>query len=375
VLRWRNSSADKKLDQLNTATCSVHRTTCCTVGASPTICLVKHLAKGKAAFLVPPGAEDGSPPTHMLVSHGAATGAIHLHRLFVSPIIIEDATLNVLKMALPTAGLHLDAFKAFMNKNILVPATAGQPGIGEGNAEPSDPQHVTEIDIRDSAGQSLPYETLRSLEAATRHMPLANSTTVISGENRKEDCWQAVSPLYEILQQPSPTLEDAENALNLLYRLHAHGISNEWGGTRTSGAFKVEAFKQFATLWREVHWALVNTAAAHPVFRAVADAAGKLTSENATGGPKIPQTQTEKVALYHQPQPSQYMAAAPASAAADSSTKRPREEDPSANLWEQHWGKYRAKVQQGASLDFVGAGNGPDELYDGVYVGVRGQRG
>lgn len=113
------------------------------------------------------------------------------------------------------------------------------------------------------------YSTTSALETATRHMPLATSTTTIAGTERREECWQAARPFFEVagtvartaliacsiqaISLETPSLEDANNALDMLYRqanaapsspettgrLHKTGVSNEWGGTRSSGEKKV----------------------------------------------------------------------------------------------------------------------------------------
>ena len=69
----------------------------------------------------------------------------------------------------------------------------------------------------------------------------------------------------------------------LLFELHRRGTSPEWGGTRTSGSHKVEAFKHFSTLWKELLWALHNAAEVAPVMAPVAAAAVELTAPNTKG--------------------------------------------------------------------------------------------
>jgi len=282
--------------------------------------------------------------------------------LFVSTMVAEDSQMMILKMPLLSHGLRMEAFKELMWQNVLTPPAPNMgpsSGIGVGSSE--GPMRLVEIGLSDGASS---YTTTKGIELATRHFPLASSTTTLAGEERREDCWQAAAALYEVIMVDTLSVADANQALDLLYRLHSTGVSNEWGGTRTSGEKKVEAFKWFTLLWREICWAIHNVAQSHPVLLPVAAAARDLTAPN-TQGPKV----------WAPGEPPAYKHQRPTEALQQTSfVGEKRTNTAMGSLWDQYCGQYNKKLQRISALPFEGVGEGPDELYDGAYIGVRGHR-
>ena len=360
ILHWRNSSADKKIDSRNTATTVVQRSTPTHITSPPTVCLVKHLAKGKAATLVPPLTNESDPPSHMMVSHG---GCIYLQRLFVSPMVNEDADMKCLKMPLIGSGIRLEAFKEFMWQNVLEPKPQNEAGSVRGIGSGTTHGGMRLVNVKPSDG-STAYVTTASMDVATRHMPLANASTTIVAEDRREECWQAAKAFHEAIMVEEPTVQQANHALDLLYKLHATGVSNEWGGTRTSGTHKVEAFKHFSTLWKEMSWALHNVAEVASVMLPVAFAARDLTAQN-TLGPKV--FLPTEAPPYNHPRPNQ-------SHLTKNGASLKRGRDTEGSLWASYWGQHNDKVQRSSAVAFDGLGHGPDELYNGDFIGMRGSR-
>ena len=203
----------------------------------------------------------------------------------------------------------------------------------------------------------------------------------------------------------------------LLFELHRRGTSPEWGGTRTSGSHKVEAFKHFSTLWKELLWALHNAAEVAPVMAPVAAAAVELTAPNTKGdhllylcstavhphvrvrffllfaarwaslthlrspGPRV--YDKNDTPAYNRPafraqpesQPSGPLRR-PNLRLADTRLAQvePVKSQMTGSLWDQYWEDYRKKRARTAALPFEGRGDGPDGLYGGEYVGKRGSR-
>lgn len=145
---------------------------------------------------------------------------------------------------------------------------------------------MEECDLVSVEGPTGPsYETTSGLDVATRHLPLAEHTSILEGEARREDISKLAEPLLQSLGVIRPTLDDAQQALTALLQLHSIGTHPDFGGTRTSGNFRVEMKQRFAMAWRELLWTLTTTAGAHRVYTPVLETMRELTQE-ANGGPK-----------------------------------------------------------------------------------------
>lgn len=128
IMQWRMTAADKRFgqDPDKLPTRSIHLATPCMVLASPTVCLVNHLSKGKVATLLPHEEPDakGAPNAQSCLTHVLAyrENAIYLHRLYHSQTTVEDSRLDVLKMptVYPGTSMRYQAFTALMHRNVLV---------------------------------------------------------------------------------------------------------------------------------------------------------------------------------------------------------------------------------------------------------------
>jgi len=363
ILHWRNAAVDKRMDAQAVAARWMQRATPMLTTGAPTQCLVRHLSKGKAATLVPPGTRNTEPASHLLLQHG---GCIYLRRLLSSPMLAEDQDMKILKMGLIGSQIRQEAFKELMWRNVLEtrpPKEAdagGDPpeGIGRGSRGGG----LQLVDLCPAEGSR--YTTTVGLSSATRHMPLHDASTVLWDNSYREDCWQAGKDLLEVIALENPSVGDAARAAELLFRLHAQGTSNEWGGTRSSGSSKVEAFKHFSTLWKEVSWALHNAAEASPIMGPVAAAAVELTAPN-TKGPRV-YDKKDKPA-YDRPKFKQ----------TDANVSTQQWAAPTGiqgSLFDQYWTSHQKKRAKTAALPFEGRGNGADELYGGEFVGKKGHR-
>ena len=96
-------------------------------------------------------------------------------------------------MPLIGSGIRLEAFTEFMWQNVLVTPTTEEDAcssIGSGSAEGGMRLVEVEPHKEETSDEIQSYTTTAAMDIHTRHLPLANASSVIAPEARNEPCWK-----------------------------------------------------------------------------------------------------------------------------------------------------------------------------------------